>query len=399
MRLTQQESPVVTSAFEGKHQVSECRFEGNPAVIIFIHAASARGKIQIMSKEKRRSMSGSFAVCDVQKEYIEHLFAILSEQLEGEYQFHLFHDPEKLTEFLEGNGAEVLLIGEEYRQKIRNPSQIKNVFILTEIMDVCLEGRGTAVFRYQSAGQILSVIRRGLTGGSPDRNMLVQDIPEKQKVEQELPDKNISAQKKGRKRIRDEPQIRGLIGVYSPVHRIGKTRFAIRTGQKLSEQVPVLYLNMEGYSGGSYYFPEESGQDLGDLIYCMKQERSDHGLKISSMMGQSGGMDYIMPMKNEIDLRAVRGEEWISLFDQILDKCIYEAVILDLGDCIDGLHDILRHCARIYTPYIRESASIAKLEQYERNLRTAGYGDVLSRTVKKLMQKRRHNAGRMDASP
>lgn len=336
-----------------------------------------------MSEEKRRSISGSFVVCDVQEEYIEHLFAILSEQLEGEYQFHLFHDPEKLTEFLEENGAEVLLVGEEYRQKIRNPSQIRNIFILTEIMDVHPEIEETAVFRYQSAGQILSVIRSGLTGGSPDRKMFVEDIPEKKKVE----------------RIRDEPQIRGLIGVYSPVHRIGKTRFAIRTGQKLSEQVPVLYLNMEGYSGGSYYFPEEPGQDLGDLIYCMKQERSDHGLKISSMTGQSGGMDYIMPMKNEIDLRAVRGEEWISLFDQILDKCIYEVVILDLGDCIDGLYDILRHCARVYTPYIRESASIAKLEQYERNLRTAGYGDVLSRTVKKQMQKKRHNAERTGASP
>ena len=67
--------------------------------------------------------------------------------------------------------------------------------------------------------------------------------------------------------------------MYSPVHRIGKTRFALRLGEKLSEQIPVLYLNLEGYAGGSYYFPEETEQDLGDLIYCMKQERDRSRVK------------------------------------------------------------------------------------------------------------------------
>ena len=168
-------------------------------------------------------------------------------------------------------------------------------------------------------------------------------------------------------------------------------------GQKLSEKIPVLYLNLEGYSGGGYYLPEKTDHDLGDLLYCMKQERQDYGLKISSMTGQFGGMDYIMPMKNEMDLRAVKGDEWLHLFGQILEKCIYEVLILDLGDCIDGLYDILRNCSKIYTPYILESAAMAKLSQYEMNLRTAGYGDVLMHTVKKQMQKKRSSGERTEA--
>ena len=362
---------------------------GKPAVIIFIRAAGDRGKIQIMSEEKRKNVSGGFVVCDEQEDYIEHLFAILSEQLPGEYQFHLFHDPAKMVEFMETEEAEVLLIGEEYRKRIEDLSKVQRIFVLTDIMKERTENNVIPVFRYQSASQILSQIKSGI----------------------KIPDRRISVQKNGRKRIRDEPetvdlqetrsadpgvslQTRGLIGVYSPVHRIGKTRFAMRLGEKLSEQVPVLYLNLEGYAGGSYYFPEKTEHDLGDLIYCMKQERTDHGLKISSMTGRLGGMDFIMPMENESDMRSVRGEEWISLFDQILEKCIYEVVILDLGDCIDGLYDILRNCSRVYTPYIREGAAIAKLEQYERNLRTTGYGDILSRTVKKQMQKKRHDTER-----
>ena len=56
-------------------------------------------------------------------------------------------------------------------------------------------------------------------------------------------------EKRGEVRIRDEPLVRGMIGIYSPVHRIGKTKFALRLGQKMARQVPVLYLNLEGYSG------------------------------------------------------------------------------------------------------------------------------------------------------
>ncbi len=332
-------------------------------------------------------------VCDVQEEYIEHLFEILSEQLSEVYQFHLFHDPAKAMEFAGTEGTEALLIAEEYWDRAEIFPGIRKVFILTDIMKDCREKDVIPVFRYQSADRILDEIKNGMS----------------------IQDRNTSVPKKGRKRIRDEPeevkvrensrnmispdgqQTRGMIAVYSPVHRIGKTRFAMRLGEKLSEQVPVLYLNLEGYSGGSYYFPEDTGQDLGDLVYCMKQERTDHGLKISSMTGRSGGMDYIMPMENESDLRAVKGEEWISLFSQILEKCIYEVIILDLGDCIDGLYDILRKCARIYTPYIRENSATAKLEQYERNLRTTGYGDILTRTVKKDMQKKRPDVERTEA--
>lgn len=29
--------------------------------------------------------------------------------------------------------------------------------------------------------------------------------------------------------------------------------------------------------------------------------------------------------------------------DTIMDQCIYKAVILDLGDCVSGLYDILKN--------------------------------------------------------
>ena len=66
--------------------------------------------------------------------------------------------------------------------------------------------------------------------------------------------------KTGAYRVREDSEkvMRGLIGVYSPIHRIGKTKFALRLGRQIAEKVPVLYLNLESYSGGNYYFPEDT---------------------------------------------------------------------------------------------------------------------------------------------
>ena len=70
-----------------------------------------------MSEEKRKSASGNFVICDVQEDYAGHLFQRLARQFEGEYQFHLFCDIEKMNEFAEKTQIQVLLIGEEYGEE------------------------------------------------------------------------------------------------------------------------------------------------------------------------------------------------------------------------------------------------------------------------------------------
>lgn len=314
-----------------------------------------------MSEEKLTGAPVIFAVCDTQEEYAEQLFGILPEKLEGDYQFHLFHDAGNMKEYLEHTSAEVILLGEECKEKTIREARTGQKIILTEDPNRRELWGYPCVFRYQPVGRIAGKINRILK----------------------------KEEKKSRVRIRDEPVektvslVRGLIGVYSPIHRIGKTRFALQLGQKIAKHVPVLYINMEGYAGGDYYFKESTDKDLGDLLYCIKQEQDNYGLKISMMAGQLGNLDYIKPMKNEQDLRAVSGGEWLSLLDLIFEKCIYETVILDLGDAVSGLYDVLKKCSRVYTLYLNEEAAQAKLRQYEENLRETGYASVLEHTVKK----------------
>lgn len=184
----------------------------------------------------------------------------------------------------------------------------------------------------------------------------------------------------GRYKGRGEGQ---LIGVYSPVHRIGKTKYALELGRELSKEGPVLYLNLEEYSGTSYYFPEETEHNLTDLLYYLRQDKANIGLRISAMAGRSGALDYISPMPVIQDLRAVEEAEWLRLFEALFDQSIYKSVILDLGDGVNGLYRILRECRTVYTLYTDEPVSLAKLKQYFENLRRTGYEDVLEHTIQK----------------
>lgn len=329
-----------------------------------------------MSEEKKNKESGHFLICDIQTEYAEHLQKVLEDHFSEEYQFHFFRDAGKMKEFAESGKTDILLTCEEYEAELSEKAGGANLFILTDDREYARRRRDgyTYIFRYQPADTIVRELRKGIKKTrSPERSeRYLSPVPE---------------QRKRVVRIRDEPGVRGIVGVYSPIHRIGKTKFAIRLGQKLAAQIPVLYLNMEGYSGGDFYFSGRTEYDLGDLIYCMKQERTDYGIKISTMTGQIDGLDYISPMNNEQDLRMVSKDEWITLLDRICDECIYEAVILDLGDCINGLYEIMRKCTKIYTPYICDSISDTKMEQYENNLRESGYEDVLRKTVRRQMKK------------
>ena len=329
-----------------------------------------------MNNEKKegRSRQRNFVICDVRERYSENLLRILTEKIPGEYQFHLFHDISRLKEFSEKTQIGILLIAEEYERSDRQEVSADRKFVFTGKKDSVLAESEIPLFRYQSSEKIM---KRIMENGEAE--------------EREDGRYDFRKGKTGAYRVREDSEkvMRGLIGEYYPIHRIGKTKFALRLGRQIAEKVPVLYLNLESYSGGNYYFPEDTGSDMGDLLYYMRQDKINLGLKLSTMVGQSEGVDYIMPMENEYDLRQVKKEEWMELLDILQEECIYEIIILDLGDCLDGLYDILRRCSRVYTHYIEEDASIAKLEQYEHNLKAAGYGEILARTVKKRSGRRR----------
>ena len=275
-----------------------------PSVQFLYSGCMIAAKFRIMTIEQRavRGTAENFVICDTQKSYSENLFRRLSEKLSGYFQFHVFHDIENLKIAAKSMQVNILLIGEEYGKEDRDeiPARQKYLLIGEKIPN---ERSPTEIpfFRYQSVSSMLELL-----------------LQEKDQENSEVQTHQIQLVSDRSQTVK--ANVNGLIGIYSPVHRIGKTRFAMRMGRVLSESIPTLYLN---------------------LVW-----------KISTLISHMNGVDYIAPIRAEQDFREVTKEEWNQLLDLILEKSIYKVIILDLGDTVDGLYDLLGRCSKVYTPYI-----------------------------------------------
>lgn len=297
----------------------------------------------------------NFVICDVEKEYARNLMQAIGARKELGFQMHLFQDLEHLEAFSKKKEIHIMLLGEDYPAEKRKDICADERYILVKGDEKDLLPGEKGVYKYQSADMILTRILED----SMDGEELVR---------------------------RKEGSAGQLIGVYSPVHRIGKTKFALELGRELAKEGPALYLNLEEYSGTDFYFPQNPGQNLGDLLYYIRQDKGNLGLRISAMAGQTGELDYVAPIPVIQDLRAVEEEEWLKLFGEIFTNSIYKHVILDLGDGIRGLYSILKACQTVYTLYTDDPAAQAKLRQYTENLRLTGFEEVLEHTVQKKVQ-------------
>lgn len=324
----------------------------------------------------------NLVICDCEEQYAKNLLQVLSHVHQTETSLYLFYTIQELKKFSEQKRIDCLLISSDYEQAQREEIPAEKKYVLVREKQPLAEGE-IGIFRYQSAENIWRKMQQKKEKKRSVVRMDPQSTPRHEKREEA----RIYIRQETINESKTMANVNGrLIGVYSPIHRIGKTKFALELGKKLAEKGPVLYLNLETYSGGEGYFPEQQKENLGDLIYYSRQEQLNLGMRISMMAGQLGKLDYIEPMCFLQDLKGVSQEEWIGLLQQILHQCIYKKIILDLGDSVNGLFEILAFCDVVYTPYIEDRISRMKLIQYTENLRKTGMDGIIEKTIQKKMQ-------------
>ena len=83
-----------------------------------------------------------------------------------------------------------------------------------------------------------------------------------------------------------------------------------------------------------------------------------------------------------MDILGTAGEDWLSLFRLIAQEGGYDYLILDLGDSVQDLYEILNQCTRIYMPVRSDLLSQAKIEQFENLLRIWDYNSAADKLTK-----------------
>lgn len=251
----------------------------------------------------------------------------------------------------EESSLDLLLISEAFTYEQRSAVNARKTIVLTNEGQRSLDEDVISIFKYQSGDDIYAQIIQACA--AEDGNFL-----------------RIRKKQKGT-----------LIGIYSPVHRVGQTSFALEKGKELAKDQNVLYLNLETYAGFGGHFQEEWKKNLTVLLYYAKQESEKLGMVLTTLVRQTGELDFIPPAVFPEDIKAVTKEEWMWLFHEILKSSIYDVLILDLGECVQDLYDILNMCDTVFLPAAGDRLAVSKIRQYEEILKQLGYEQLWERMI------------------
>lgn len=275
-------------------------------------------------------MGKRFVICSSQAEYCYYLSSYLAERQDLLLDISICTTYESLVEEQEKDEIDILLIDEEVSIEKRNKIIAKKTYVLTEGAAVLNEGE-SEVYQFQSAKTLVSEI--------------LQDCIER--------NENVIFRKgkKNNKRI---------IGIYSPIYDERRIDFAKKLCQELREAKQVLYITLEEYSAlGEELFEEK--RNLSDVLYYMKQEGPFLGAQIGIMVQQREWGDMIPPIPISQDLKEVPYEDWKMFFSRVLEESMYDVVLVEFGESVQGLLELLAMCEVVCMPTKADVVSQSKI--------------------------------------
>lgn len=295
-----------------------------------------------------------FAVCDLEADYACNFMDYLNQKKNIPFEIQAFTSVDSLVAFAKENLVELLLISSEAMCREIGELNIGKIVILTEGNKPKELDDYTGVYKYQASSDI---VREVMACYSAEQTILPDQTPVLKKTTE-------------------------ILGVYSPIGGCLKTSFALTLAQILGKEKNVLYLNLEEYSGFEMLFQKKFSHTLSDLLYYVRQGTSALNVRMDSMIQSLGDMDFIPPVQSPEDIRSASWQDWEQILQEIVQYSSYETVVLDIGNGIEDVFQMLEMCTTIYTPVKSDRISRCKLHQFEELLKVREYAQVLDQMVK-----------------
>lgn len=299
-----------------------------------------------------------FAICDTEKQYARKLMEAFCEKKNFGFQIHAFSQIEELKMFAEQTQIEVLLISGKVMSETISRLKIGKIILLSdgEIYEAFSDYE--SIYKYQSAEHIMKEVlcyyaeyARPVTGMHYG----------KQEFE--------------------------VYGVYSPIGRCGKSALAESLAGDFGKRKKTLLLDLQSFSALKEQLSDEELWDLADIIYFLRQGKKTFLYKLGSIVRSRESFDYILPMKTPADLRSVTLAEWTEFLEKLASDSDYRVVIIDFGNDVCGLFQLLSQCTKVYIPVLSDAISKGKVENFEWNLKEEHFEKVLESSQKIYLPK------------
>ncbi|MBU5482440.1 hypothetical protein KQI91_14750 [Blautia sp. MSJ-19] len=270
------------------------------------------------------------------------------------FEIQAFTSVESLVAYAKKNPVELLLISSEAMCREVGELEIGKIVILTEGNRPEGLEKYTGVYKYQASSDI---VREVMACYGAEKAILPVQSPVLKKTTE-------------------------ILGVYSPLGGCMQTLFALTLAQILAREKTVLYLNLEEYSGFEELLQKKFPHTLSDLLYFVKQGRTGLIVKMNSMLQSMGQVDFLPPVQSPEDIRGTSWQDWEYLFQELVLHSAYEAVVIDIGNGIEEVFQMLDLCTTVYLPVKTDRMSQCKLRQFEELLGVRDYAQVLTRLVR-----------------
>ena len=119
------------------------------------------------------------------------------------------------------------------------------------------------------------------------------------------------------------------------------------------------------------------------MLYYARQEKSNLGLMLTTLVGHKGKLDYIAPIQVSEDIKSVSGEDWLNLIKRLMEESIYEILILDMDEGVRDIYQIFRVCSEIHVLTLRNEISESTLRQFEEELSLLGHEDIRCKLIRR----------------
>lgn len=299
--------------------------------------------------------SKNLVICDSEKGYAEAFARYIMKREELAFQVKTCSDLMQVLKLQEKEEIDYFFVASSYPVNEREKITAKKVFVLTGEGNPVLRDYETGVYKYQSGEELLAELIRQCCAQEQAGDTFLKTVRKKEVK---------------------------IIGIFSPVHRIGKTSYALHLGKRLGKDANVLYLNLETYGGYGGHFGE-GGQTLSDVLYYARQEKSNLGMMLTTIVEHKGRLDCVLPVQVSEDIKSVSGGEWISLIRKIMEQSIYEILILDIDESIREIYQLLKVCSEIHMLTADDEISRSKVRQFEEELLLLGHEDIQRKIVRR----------------
>ncbi len=272
-------------------------------------------------------MEKILALYDNDQHYSERLGRFLESRSELPFRVCRFQDPEKLRQFSDRHGIDVLLSDEHCAREVRD-------FCAPREMICLRENDGTdpddgSIYKFQSGEGILrELLKHYAATPTPER--------------------------RGHAR---------LYLIFSPLGRIGKSCFALTLARLLSRECSTLYLSLEENAAFAAGQTLRHSGTLSEALYYHKQNMLDPA-RLQSLLYDAEGLSYIPPVRNPEDLSALSPGE-LSAFVDTLRSSAFHALVVDTDTLISRAAALFPLAEKVFIPVREDSASRQKLARFE----------------------------------